>query len=99
MKHRRNRVKREHSIVPRVAAALNEIGESGLASGIIPGPIKKIAPHPGRPVLRFQYATPTGGKYLGYGPGAVQEIFIVCRDLAALHTRFRHLIDARGKTG
>ena len=97
MKHRKNRVKREHSVLGRLAAALNEIGQSGLAEGILPGPIRKIPPYPDRPILRFQYATATGGKYLGYGPGAVQEVFIVCRDLPRLHARFPHLIDARGR--
>ncbi len=97
MKHRKNRVKREHSVLGRLAAALDEIGQSGLAEGIIPGPIRKIPPHPDRPILRFQYATGTGGKYLGYGPGAVQEVFIVCPDLPRLHARFPHLIDARDR--
>ncbi len=94
MKYRKNRVKREHSVLSRVAGALDEIGQSGLVRGIIPGPIRKIPPHAARPILRFQYATPTGGKYLGYGSGAVQEVFIVCSDLASLHARFPHLIDA-----
>ncbi len=98
MKHRKNRVKREHSVLGRLAAALDEIGQSGLAEGIIPGPIRKIPPHPDRPTLRFQYATGTGGKYLGYGPGAVQEVFIVCPDLPRLHARFPHLIDARDRS-
>ena len=97
MRHRKNRVKREHSVLGRLAAALHEIGQSGLAEGIIPGPIRKIPPHPDRPILRFQYATGTGGKYLGYGPGAVQEVFIVCPDLARLHARFPHLIDTRDR--
>lgn len=94
MKFRKNRVKREHGILPRVAAALDRIGQSGLVGGIIPGPIRKIPSRHDRPVLRFQYATPTGGKYLGYGPGAVQEVFIVCADLDQLHARFDSLIAA-----
>lgn len=95
MKFRKNGVKREHSVLPRVGAALDQIGQSGLAGGVIPGPIRKIPPHPDRPVLRFQYATPTGGKYLGYGQGAVQEVFIVSADLDLLHARFAHLIETR----
>ena len=86
MKHRKTRVKREHSVLGR------------LAEGIIPGPSRTIPPHPDRPIQRFQYATGTGGKYLGYGPGAVQEVFIVSPDLARLHARFPHLIDARDRS-
>lgn len=81
MKHRFNKIKREHSIIDGGFKVLSKLAEDDTIVSVIPGPIK-----PSRTFtkleLTFQYKTDTGEKYLLKGHGAVQEVFVVKKEIS-----------------
>jgi hypothetical protein len=75
------KVKREHGRVRGLDAVCDAIvRECPHVSRIVPGRIKPRRGN-GPATLRVQYATPAGLKCLyASAGGAVQEVFLVCRD-------------------
>lgn len=59
--------------------------------GIFPGEIKKTRNTVSSLRVKFQYKTKTGAKLLAYGPGVVQEIFIVTNQPDKLEENIKHL--------
>lgn len=76
MKHRFNKIKREHSIIEGGLKILTKFAEGENIASVIPGPIFPSRSF-GKTELTFQYKTETGEKYLLKGHGAVQEVFVI----------------------
>ncbi|OIP25061.1 hypothetical protein AUK11_01295 [bacterium CG2_30_37_16] len=76
MKHRINKVKREHSLIDGAIKALSPLINDEEVTSILPGLITKSRTFT-KTELTFQYNTETGEKWLIKGHGAVQEIFVI----------------------
>jgi hypothetical protein len=78
MKHRKNKIKRQHSIIKGLGSFL-ETYVSPLAEveSIIPGEIK-VGKKPGENlVVRYKYSTVSGAKLIARSGTSVQEVFVV----------------------
>lgn len=80
MKHRINKIKREHGIIEGGLKVLTNLARDPDIISIIPGPIKNSKTNT-RLEIYFQYKTATGYKYLLKGNGVVQEVFIIKKAL------------------
>jgi len=78
MKHRKNKIKRQHSIIKGLRKFLEkEIADCDFVSGIIPGEIK-VGNSTGENLkIRYQYETQSGAKLIAVSGNSVQEIFVV----------------------
>lgn len=78
MKHRRNKVKREHAIIQNGLIWLEDLGSNDEVADIIPGVIETSrSPEKG---IIYKYETTTGCKLLLKSNGSVQEVFVVTKD-------------------
>ncbi len=76
------RIKRQHGRVGGLDAILDRIvADCPHVSRIVPGRIK-VRRGKTPPSFKVQYPTPAGLKCLYTGTGTVQEVFLICSDLA-----------------
>ena len=75
MKHRRNKIKREHSVLKDAVEWLENLAACPEISDIIPGVISHR--HTSGRGITFQYETQTGCKLLVKSDGRIQEVFVV----------------------
>ncbi|MHB1651181.1 MAG: DUF2103 domain-containing protein [Desulfitobacteriaceae bacterium] len=80
MKYRRNKVKREHSIIKDALAWLEELTRHPEVTDIIPGVIE-VSRSPERGIV-YKYETQTGCKILLKSNGSIQEAFVVTKNSA-----------------
>lgn len=78
MKHRRNKVKREHSIIQDALSWLEELSRNSEVTDIIPGVIE-VSRSPERGIV-YKYETQTGCKILLKSNGSIQEAFVVTKN-------------------
>ncbi|MGE4273190.1 MAG: DUF2103 domain-containing protein [Desulfitobacterium sp.] len=78
MKHRRNKVKREHGIIQDALGWLEELSQNPQISDIIPGVIQ-VNRSPERGIV-YKYETQTGCKILLKSNGSIQEAFVVTQE-------------------
>ena len=72
------KIKKQHGRLKGLDDLLERIAEGcPLVSRIVPGRIK-VRRGVGAPLLKLQYATPTGLKLLYLCSGSVQEVFLSC---------------------
>ena len=90
MKHRKNKIKRQHGIIKGLKKFLEkEISGHDFVSSIIPGEIK-VGNSTGENLkIRYQYETQSGAKLIAVSGNSVQEIFVVTSDPEKL----REIID------
>ena len=78
MKHRKNKIKRQHSIIKGLRKFLEkEISGRDFVSGIIPGQIKVGSATGENLKIKYQYSTQSGAKLIAVSGSSVQEIFVV----------------------
>ena len=75
-RHRRNKIKREHTIIDGILPALEQIAAHPGVQAITPGRIKQRSGNRSND-LSFQYRTETGLKLIARSNRAVQEVFVV----------------------
>lgn len=75
MKFRRNKIKREHSIIKGALGWLEDLSKNREVTDIIPGVIDVT--HSKEHGIAYQYETPTGCKLLLKSGGSIQEAFVV----------------------
>lgn len=75
MKHRRNKVKREHGIIENALEWLEELSQLAEVTDIIPGVID--VNHSSERGIVYKYQTQTGCKLLLKSNGSIQEAFVV----------------------
>ncbi|ODA39397.1 DUF2103 domain-containing protein [Desulfosporosinus sp. BG] len=82
MKHRRNKVKREHGIIQNALLWLENLGCLGEVTDIIPGVIE--VSHSSERGIVYKYETQTGCKLLLKSNGSIQEVFVVTKNPACV---------------
>lgn len=82
MKHRRNKVKREHGIIQNALLWLENLGRLGEVTDIIPGVIE--VSHSSERGIVYKYETQTGCKLLLKSNGSIQEVFVVTKNPACV---------------
>lgn len=82
MKHRRNKVKREHGIIQNALLWLENLGRLSEVTDIIPGVID--VSHSSERGIVYKYETQTGCKLLLKSNGSIQEVFVVTKDPACV---------------
>lgn len=96
MKHRAksSKIKYEHDMIKGLREFLeNKLEPLEYISAVFPGEIKKTRNTISSFKIKFQYKTKTGAKLLAYGPGAVQEIFVVTNQPDRLEETIRKLFN------
>ncbi|MFI5323425.1 MAG: DUF2103 domain-containing protein [Thermodesulfobacteriota bacterium] len=81
MKYRKNKIKRQHSIIKGLRSFLEtHISPLEFVESIIPGQIK-VGKKPGENlVVRYKYSTVSGAKLMARSGTSVQEVFVVTSD-------------------
>ena len=81
MKHRKNKIKRQHGIIKGLKKFLEkEISSHDFVRGVIPGEIK-VGNSTGETLkIRYQYETQSGAKLIAVSGNSVQEIFVVTNE-------------------
>ena len=91
MKHRKNKIKRQHGIIKGLRKFLEkEISSREFVSGIIPGEIK-VGNSTGENLkIKYQYNTGSGAKLIAVSGNSIQEIFVV----TSAPERLKEVIDS-----
>lgn len=81
MKHRKNKIKRQHGIIKGLKKFLeHNVSSLDSVEGIIPGRIK-VGKTPGENlIVNYQYSTVSGAKLIGRSGTSVQEVFVITND-------------------
>ncbi|MGH7851443.1 MAG: DUF2103 domain-containing protein [Thermodesulfobacteriota bacterium] len=81
MKHRKNKIKRQHSIIKGLGSFLETyISPLAFVESIIPGEIN-VGKKPGENLkVRYKYSTVSGAKLIARSGTSVQEVFVVTSD-------------------
>ncbi|TFG78286.1 MAG: hypothetical protein E4H21_00365 [Thermodesulfobacteriales bacterium] len=81
MKHRKNKIKRQHGIIKGLKKFLeHNVSSLDSVEGIIPGRIK-VGKTPGENlIVSYQYNTISGAKLIGRSGTSVQEVFVITSD-------------------
>lgn len=78
MKHRKNKIKREHGVIKGLKEFLEkELSPYKFVKGIIPGEIKVGKSTGENLVVRYKYDTVSGAKLIATSGSSVQEVFVV----------------------
>ncbi|MGD9652194.1 MAG: DUF2103 domain-containing protein [Candidatus Dadabacteria bacterium] len=81
MKHRKNKIKRQHGIIKGLRRFLEDrLSTQDFVESIIPGEIK-VARKTGENLeVRYRYSTVSGAKLIARSGTSVQEVFVVTSD-------------------
>lgn len=81
MKHRKNKIKRQHSIIKGLGGFLEtHISPLESVESIIPGEIKVGKKTGENLIVRYKYITVSGAKLIARSGTSVQEVFVVTSD-------------------
>ena len=81
MKHRKNKIKRQHGIIKGLRRYLEDyVSYLDSVDGIIPGEIRVGKTRGENLVVRYKYSTVSGAKLLARSGTSVQEVFVVTSD-------------------
>lgn len=81
MKYRKNKIKREHSIIKGLKEYLERnISDLDYVKGIIPGEIKVGNATGENLEVKYKYKTVSGAKLIARSGNSVQEVFVVTSD-------------------
>ncbi|MDQ7093947.1 DUF2103 domain-containing protein [Desulfosporosinus sp. PR] len=94
MKHRKNKVKREHGLIPNALGWLEHLSSLAEVTDIIPGVID-VNHSPERGIV-YKYETKTGCKLLLKSNGSIQEVFVVTQNPSAVQTWVRREFPQEG---
>ena len=81
MKHRKNKIKRQHGIIKGLKRFLEDhVASLDSVEGIIPGEIKVGKTKGENLVVRYKYSTVSGAKLMARSGNSVQEVFVITTD-------------------
>ena len=81
MKHRKNKIKRQHGIIKGLRRYLEDhVSSLDFVEGIIPGEITVGKTKGENLVVRYKYSTISGAKLLARSGNSVQEVFVITSD-------------------
>jgi hypothetical protein len=91
MKHRKNKIKRQHSIIKGLRGFLEDrLSPLDFIESIIPGEIK-VGKKTGENLeVRYRYSTVSGAKLIARSGTSVQEVFVVTSE----PERLKEIIDS-----
>ncbi|MGQ0793690.1 MAG: DUF2103 domain-containing protein [Deltaproteobacteria bacterium] len=92
MKHRKHKIKRQHSIIKGLRNFLEKVSEQDFVEGIIPGEIKVGSATGENLIVKYQYSTVSGAKLIGRSGSSIQEVFVVTKSPERLKDLIRELI-------
>ena len=85
MKHRKNKIKRQHGIIKGLLRYLEDhVSSLNFVEGVIPGEIRVGKTTGENLVVRYKYSTVSGAKLLARSGNSVQEVFVVTSDAEKL---------------
>jgi hypothetical protein len=85
MKHRKNKIKRQHGIIKGLKRYLEDnVASLDFVDGIIPGEIKVGKTKGENLVVRYKYLTVSGAKLIARSGNSVQEVFVITSDAEKL---------------
>lgn len=95
MKHRKNKIKRQHSMIKGLMRFLQrEISSLDYVTGVIPGEIK-VGNATGETLkVRYKYSTKSGAKLISTSGSSVQEVFVV----TSFPEKLKEVIEELNKT-
>jgi len=78
MRHRKNKIKRKHSMIKGLQKFLEDhISTKEYVDGIIPGEIKVGSATGENLIVRYKYSTVSGAKLIARSGSSVQEVFVI----------------------
>ncbi len=93
MKHRKNKIKRQHGIIKGLKRFLEDhVASLDSVEGIIPGQINVGKTKGENLVVRYKYSTVSGAKLIARSGTSIQEVFVVTNDTEKL----KEVIENRG---
>lgn len=88
-KHRKNKVKVEHTLLEGLEKYLNIISQFEGVKTIVPGRISRNNRGRGSKGIFLKYRTNSGFKLLYKNGTSVQEVFVVCSNVQAFERQFK----------
>ncbi|MFQ5786459.1 MAG: DUF2103 domain-containing protein [Thermodesulfobacteriota bacterium] len=80
MRHRKHKIKRQHSMIKGLGRFLEEkISTLNFVDGILPGEIRVGSATGENLVVKYKYSTLSGAKLIAKSGSSIQEIFVVTR--------------------
>jgi len=80
MRHRKQKIKRQHSMIKGLGRFLEEkISTLNFVDGILPGEIKVGNSTGEQLIVKFKYNTLSGAKLIARSGSSIQEVFVVTR--------------------
>ena len=78
MKHRKHKIKRQHSMIKGLKKFLEErISTLDFVGGVIPGEIKVGSDTGENLLVKYKYATLSGAKLIAKSGSSIQEVFVI----------------------
>ncbi|MDA2917945.1 DUF2103 domain-containing protein [Desulfobacterota bacterium AH_259_B03_O07] len=92
MRHRKQKIKRQHSMIKGLGRFLEEkISTLNFVDGILPGEIKVGNSTGEQLIVKFKYNTLSGAKLIARSGSSIQEVFVVTRFPEKLQERLGEL--------
>ena len=89
MKHRKSKIKRQHSIIKGLQDFLERhISTLEYVTGIIPGEIKVSKATGENLLVKYKYSTLSGSKLIAKSGTSIQEVFVITKEPEKLEKVF-----------
>ncbi len=89
MKHRKSKIKRQHSLIKGLQDYLERyISSLDYVTGVIPGEIKVSKATGENLAVKYKYATMSGAKLIAKSGTSIQEVFVITKDPEKLQKLF-----------
>jgi hypothetical protein len=97
VRHRKHKIKRQHSMIKGLKDFLEEkISSLDFVEGIIPGEIKVGSATGENLVVKYKYSTMSGAKLIARSGSSIQEVFVITRFPDRLREVIENLSDRPG---
>ncbi|HEX3033567.1 MAG TPA: DUF2103 domain-containing protein [Thermodesulfobacteriota bacterium] len=78
MRHRKHKIKRQHSMIKGLRKFLEEkVSTLDFVEGVIPGEIKVGSATGENLIVKYKYSTVSGAKLIAKSGSSIQEVFVV----------------------
>ena len=80
MKHRKNKIKRQHGMIKGLKKFLeDQISTKEYVEGIIPGEINVGSATGENLIVKYKYSTVSGAKLIARSGSSIQEVFVITK--------------------
>jgi hypothetical protein len=92
MKHRKSKIKRQHSLIKGLQDYLERhISNLDFVTGVIPGEIKVSKATGENLLVKYKYATLSGAKLIAKSGTSIQEVFVITKEPDKLEKLFESI--------